>query len=437
MIMFGIYVHVPFCLRKCDYCDFYSVPFSREEAPHGPYLKALLAQLDRDAPELGLSGREIASIYFGGGTPSIMPPEFFSKLIEALARHFSFSAELEVSCEVNPATADAAWFRAARDAGITRCSIGVQSFQDRLLRDLGRIHAADEAMRAIAEAQDAGFTGISMDLMYAIPSETMQELEEDVRTAMTFQPDHISAYQLTIEEGTPLSEQYAPPLCEGRMGGVDHDLPPLSPPYKGGEALSESDQLNQMRTVDRMLSRGGWQRYEISNFAKPGCECRHNLNYWRYGEYLGLGAGAASFVTTGLGIRDSGFGINGTSPSGFPRGDGFPNPGSRVPSPVFARRFTQARNVHAYMEGNATLAESEDIDVRTAMAEYCFLGLRTMEGISASSFKHEFGVELHSIFGAEIECLVKRRLAVVSGDRMALTQKGVEISNQVFEKFFA
>ncbi|MFA4874500.1 MAG: radical SAM family heme chaperone HemW [bacterium] len=437
--MLGIYIHIPFCVRKCDYCDFYSIPVEPGLAPQEQYLQAVIAQLELDVEALRLEGRQVTSVYFGGGTPSIMKAEFFSSLLNALSRHFKFSADVEVSCEVNPATADARWFRNARSSGITRCSIGVQSFQERLLRGLGRIHTADDAMRAIAEAQDAGFDSVGMDLMYAMPGETMGELEEDVRTAMTFQPNHISAYQLTIEEGTPMHEKYISGPGTGNLEpGKDNPGPRSLVP--GPDVDSEDDQLQQMRTVGRMLGRSGWPRYEISNFAKPGFECRHNLNYWRYGEYLGLGAGATSFVlkkTCDRAIVRSCVSTTERVASCEPE---IFNDRTNAPThqrTIFARRWTQARDVNAYIEGSADLAESEELDARTAMGEYCFLGLRTTEGISAATFEGLFHESFEAVFGGVCESLKKDGLILRTIDRIALTQRGLELSNMVFEKFIS
>jgi oxygen-independent coproporphyrinogen III oxidase len=398
----GIYIHVPFCLRKCGYCDFFSVPVERGEILHEAYAAAIARQLAEDARELRLAGREAATVYFGGGTPSILPPSFFASTLELLRTHLTLLSDLEVSCEVNPGTADAAWMRDARAAGITRCSIGVQSFHPHHLQALGRIHSADEAMAAIAHAQDAGFRSVSVDLMFGLPSETMEELEEDLRTAMTFQPEHLSVYQLTLEEGTPMHARFFPSI-ESR----------------------EDLLLRQFRTVARMLARGGWQRYEISNFAKSGFECLHNLNYWRYGEYLGLGAGATSFMKPELGTRDSGL---------VPR-IATPNLESRIPNPGFARRFTQSRNLASYLAGTGGLAESEEIDRRTAMAEYCFLGLRTSEGISMKAFEAYFGVPFDEPFGALRHTLAQDGLIAVVHENLSLSDRGREIGNIIFERF--
>lgn len=382
--MLGIYIHIPFCLKKCGYCDFFSIPIERGALPYEAYLAAIGQQLERELGARDIDGRPVQTIYFGGGTPSLMPPEFFADVLALLRRNFDVAADAEVSCEVNPATADGAWFGAARMAGITRASIGVQSFQPRLLATLGRIHSAEEAMRSIAEAQDAGFESVSVDLMYAIPGETMVDLENDLSTAMTFQPQHLSAYQLTVEEGTTMARA-------------------------AGASQADVVQLNQMRAVARILSRGGWTRYEISNFAKPGCECRHNLNYWRYGEWLGLGAGATSFLHR--------------------RAD--------VPTyqrTVFGRRWTQVRDISAYLTGAAP-AELEVIDLPTATGEFCFLGLRTTEGISPARFEAIFGEPFDHRYGETCSELVREGLLGRQGGRFSLTPRGLETANQVFARF--
>lgn len=396
----AIYIHVPFCVKKCDYCDFFSVPLGGDAAPHEAYLAAIVRQLDGDGSlfDRGL----VPTIYFGGGTPSLMPPEFFAGVLSAVRSRFELDAAAEVTAEVNPATADGDWFRRARDAGITRVSIGAQSFRPHLLDALGRIHSAGEAMEAVALAQEAGFLGVSVDLMYAIAGESIADLEGDLKKAMAFQTEGISAYALTLEEGTPMHRR----ACGEAKSGI--------------KLLSEDEGLKQMRVVARTLSRGGWERYEISNFAKPGFECRHNMNYWRYGEYLGLGAGAASFVRPRDFKRSE---IGGRGARREDLGSGF------------ARRWTQVRDVAAYISGNGAPAEDEAIDARTAIGEFCFMGLRTVEGISRRRFEELFGVRIDELFSSEIAHLVADGLLESECDRISLTQRGLELANQVFSRF--
>jgi oxygen-independent coproporphyrinogen-3 oxidase len=420
--MFGIYLHIPFCAKKCDYCDFFSIPCDRPSLPEESYLRAIEGQLERDVAALGLKGRAVDTVYFGGGTPSLLTPAFFAKTLAAIRERFALSPGAEISCEANPGTVQGEWFREVRAAGVTRASIGVQTFHPELLEMLGRIHSPKDAMCAIAEAQDAGFQSVSLDLMYAIPGETQAMLEEDMRTAMMFQPEHLSAYQLTLEEGTLMYERYFSEPGTGNQG-PGRDVP-------GSRSLvpvSEDVQLDQMRIVARMLSRGGWERYEISNFAKPGFECRHNLGYWRYGEYLGLGAGATSFIQERVGktAEEGGTTLNARSTSHQ----------SRVTNHGFARRWTQVRDVERYSMGVGELAEEETLDVRTAMAEYCFLGLRTSSGLIRARFAEVFGETFEERFGQVAAELASEGLLMEGEDAIKLTPRGLELSNQAFEHF--
>lgn len=380
--MFGVYIHIPFCRRKCSYCDFYSEELS--DIPAEGYLSALMFQLESDISLYHLKNRTVSSIYFGGGTPSLMSPGFIGEVIEGISRRFSVDPAIEISCESNPATVSANWFADVRGAGVNRISIGVQSFQPKLIKLLGRLHSERDAMNAIAEAQDAAFKSVSIDLMYAMPLETMADLEDDLKTAMTFQTEHISAYQLTVEDGTPISREIA-------TGNIS--LP------------SESESINQMRMVGRILGRGGWHNYEISNFAKVGAECRHNDNCWRYGEYLGLGAGAASFILNPDAMGDS-----------------------------LGQRFSQIADIKKYIEIKGLGADIERIDRKTAMWEFIFLGLRRLEGIAPADFKKVFSVELASVVGDKISELKRDGLLEDRSGRIALTPTGIELSNQVFSR---
>lgn len=413
------------------HCDFFSVPFWGEP-PWRDYGVALAVQLDHEMVKHHLSGRRAGSVFFGGGTPSLMPPDFFAGALEVLRKRVELAADCEITCEAGPATADAAWFRAVREAGVTRISVGAQSFHDGLLAELGRSHSADDARRAIGQAQEAGFPSVNVDLMFAIPGERTAMLEEDLRTAMAFRPQHISAYQLTMETPQPQAAGGEPPSsCE-----VSHS-----------KLVDEEIQLEQMRTAARMLESADWCRYEISNFARPGHECRHNLTYWRYGEWLGLGAGATSFIrdarreTRGAGLKTTAPGLELRASSSTPKTSFLPpqpctsNPASRVSSLPFGRRWTQTRDVEAYLAGAGALAEEEEIDFRTAMGEFCFLGLRTMAGISRRSFEDLFGVPFEEAYGEAMASLGREGMVVEEGERLFLTARGLEFSNRVFTRF--
>jgi len=377
----GIYVHVPFCMAKCRYCDFFSVPVARGSIDESGYASALISQLKSELAIFPIEGREVGSIYFGGGTPSMLSPKFFRSVLGALAGKFHISPEAEISCEVNPATAEAAWFAELRSAGVNRVSIGVQSFNEKSLKILGRVHGPSDSMLAIAQAQDAGFSNLSADIIYSIPGASISDLEEDLRLLMTFSPSHVSAYCLSVEEGTPLHKK----VLSGEL-----------------KMPSEEEQLKQMRVVSRMLGRVGWNRYEISNYAKAEMESRHNVNYWRYGEYLGLGPSAASFLRD---VKNS-FGV----------------------------RRCVSREIEKYMNKEFFSSE-ESIDKKQGALEFMFMGLRMMRGIEPSRFYDIFGVNVDDLYPGKLASLAKRGLISISQDKIALTDRGIEISDQIFSEF--
>ncbi|MDQ2695885.1 MAG: radical SAM family heme chaperone HemW [Pseudomonadota bacterium] len=259
-----LYVHIPWCVRKCPYCDFNSHS-QRGELPERAYVDALLADLDQDLPVAG--GRIINSIFIGGGTPSLFSAEAIGRLLAGVAGRLALAPDLEVTLEANPGTVERERFAGFRAAGVNRLSIGVQSFHDRHLHRLGRIHGAAEAIRAAAAARAAGFDNFNLDLMYGLAEQSVDQALADVDAAIGLEPSHISHYQLTLEPGTPFYKQ-PPPL-------PDDDL------------VWEM----QVRCQER-LAAAGYTQYEISAYARPGRRSRHNLNYWQFGDYLGIGAGA-------------------------------------------------------------------------------------------------------------------------------------------------
>ncbi|HJX09561.1 MAG TPA: radical SAM family heme chaperone HemW, partial [Candidatus Binatia bacterium] len=272
---FSLYIHIPYCISKCPYCDFNShvVP----EIPEKQYTEALLRELDHYGSRDEWQNRPVQSIFFGGGTPSTFKPTSIGKILAQVAAIFPLQANCEITLEANPGTVDQENFFGYRDAGVNRISVGVQSFQPRLLNFLGRAHSADEAGRALEVVKRAGFDNFSFDLIYANPGQTLNELAADLDEALAFQPPHLSAYNLTFEEGTPFGHEYR----SGRM-----------------KPLSEDEEVAMAELVERKLKEAGLQRYEISNYARPGFHSRHNVNYWRGGDYLGLGAGAHSYKRT-------------------------------------------------------------------------------------------------------------------------------------------
>jgi putative oxygen-independent coproporphyrinogen III oxidase len=262
----GLYIHIPWCLRKCPYCDFNSHAV-RGEMPESDYIDCLLRELECALPDVW--GRPVETIFFGGGTPSLLSPEGLDRLLTAVRMLLPVRPWAEVTLEANPGTFEVARFRAFRAAGVDRLSIGIQSFDDRFLQALGRVHDSREA-RAAAEAAHGIFDRLNLDLMYALPGQTLADLDADLAAALSFEPDHLSCYHLTLEPNTAFAAAPPPAL-------PDDDL---------AAAMQER--------VEERLAAAGYGHYETSAFAKPGQACRHNLNYWRFGDYLGIGAGAHS-----------------------------------------------------------------------------------------------------------------------------------------------
>jgi len=266
----SLYIHIPWCVRKCPYCDFNSHEV-RADVPEEPYIAALIADLEQDLPTVW--GRTVESLFIGGGTPSLFSARGIAQLLSEIRARIPLKPGAEITLEANPGTVDQARFAGFREAGINRLSMGIQSFQDDLLAAIGRIHGGSEARDAITAALRAGFENINLDLMFGLPAQTTAQALLDLRTAVELQPAHISFYELTIEPNTRFYRQ-----------------PPQRP---------DDDILWEIQTAGRsLLDDAGYQRYEVSAYAQPGRQCRHNLNYWQFGDYLGIGAGAHSKISS-------------------------------------------------------------------------------------------------------------------------------------------
>lgn len=273
----ALYVHLPWCVRKCPYCDFNS-HVAPEQLPQQDYVDALLQDLDHDLLDLlAASSRPLVSIFFGGGTPSLFSPEEIGRFLEGVRQRIPSVTDLEVTLEANPGTIEHGRFRGYRDAGITRVSLGAQTFSDQHLKRLGRIHGSGDIQRAVAELVLAGLDNFNLDLMYGLPDQTPSQALEDVRAAIALKPKHLSHYQLTLEPGTVFY----------------HRPPPLPDQDASWEMQVECQQL---------LAQHGYEQYEVSAYAQPGLQCRHNLNYWEFGDYLGVGAGAHGKLTQASGV---------------------------------------------------------------------------------------------------------------------------------------
>jgi len=381
---FSLYIHIPYCISKCPYCDFNShvVP----EIPEKQYTEALLRELDHYDSQDGWRNRAVKSIFFGGGTPSTFKAASIGNILARVAATFPVAPECEITLEANPGTVDREYFFGYRDAGVNRISVGVQSFQPRLLKFLGRAHSADEASQALDVVRKAGFDNFSFDLIYANPGQTLNELAADLDAALAFQPPHLSAYNLTFEEGTPFGYEYR----SGRM-----------------KPLTEEEEIAMAEIIERKLNEAGLRRYEISNYARPGSHSRHNVNYWRAGDYLGLGAGAHSYKNMGA--------------------DG-----------VLGRRWSNEKNPGRYIErvgeaGNA-VTDREDIGRMKAAGEFMFLGLRMTEGISIDAFRSRFETTPVELF-PRIASWIEATLMEEKNGFLRLTPKGLMVANSIFVEF--
>jgi oxygen-independent coproporphyrinogen-3 oxidase len=268
----ALYVHMPWCVRKCPYCDFNSHQLKSAQ-PDAAYIDQLLEDFRRELPLVSL--RTVTTVFFGGGTPSLFAPEAIARLLQALRQSIEFAADAEITLEANPGTIERGRFEGYKDAGINRVSLGAQTFAARSLESLGRIHTPDDTLRAVEELRAAGLENFNLDLMYALPGQTLAAALDDVATACALGPAHISHYQLTLEPGT-----------------VFHAQPPVLP---------DEDTAWSMQTeCQRLLNAAGFRQYEVSAYARDGAYCRHNLNYWQFGDYVGIGAGAHGKVSIDL-----------------------------------------------------------------------------------------------------------------------------------------
>jgi putative oxygen-independent coproporphyrinogen III oxidase len=380
---FSLYIHIPYCISKCPYCDFNSHVVA--EIPEAKYVDALLRELEYYGEKQAWRGRTVQSIFFGGGTPSTFNPASIGKLLAWLAATFPINADCEITMEANPGTVDAANFAGYRDAGVNRISVGVQSFQPRLLKFLGRIHDTDEAKKALNVVKQAGFENFSFDLIYANPGQTLAELANDLDTALEFHPPHLSAYNLTFEEGTPFHHEFH----AGKMAN-----------------LSEDQEIAMAELIEAKLCAAGLKRYEISNYARPWFQSRHNVNYWRAGDYLGLGAGAHSY--------------------------------RKMPDGVTGKRWSNEKNPGRYMNlvaaSNHAMIDREIIDFQKAAGEFMFLGLRLTAGISVELFRARFGKSPEEFY-PRIKTWQEGGFLDEQAGHLKLTAKGLMLANSIFVEF--
>lgn len=375
----GLYVHLPFCRQKCFYCDFPS--YAGQEGRMAVYVEALLGELAREGAPLRAAWGPPRTVYLGGGTPTALPPALMERLLAGLREFLAAAPDaLEFTCECNPGTVDAAYLSLLRAGGVNRLSLGVQTFDDALLRRIGRIHTAAQARAAVRQARAAGFRNLSLDLMYGLPGQTLAGLEMSVQQALALAPQHISIYGLQVEEGTAFARAQA----AGRLA-----LP----------SDEESEAMYDYMTT--ALPAAGYARYEISNFARPGFESRHNLGYWQDVPYLGVGTAAHSYL------------------------DG--------------QRYENPRGIEEYLaalrESGRARREEEPLTRATSMEEFAFLALRTARGIDRARFAARFGCELASVYADAIARMRARGFLEEDAQGVRLTPLGMKYGNWVFEAF--
>ncbi len=376
----ALYVHMPWCVRKCPYCDFNSHQLKSAE-PDAAYIEALIRDFDLELPRL--QGRRIDTVFFGGGTPSLFQPEDFGRLLRALRQRIDFAADAEVTMEANPGTIERGRFSGYRDAGINRVSLGAQTFAPRALQTLGRIHTAEDTHRAVAELRAAKLDNFNLDLMYALPHQTAEEALQDIRTACSLQPSHISYYQLTLEPGT-----------------VFHSRPP---------PLPDEDAAWQIQTAGQaLLADAGYAQYEVSAYARVGTRCRHNLNYWLFGDYLGIGAGAHGKLSLAL-----------------------PHRILRTTKPKQPREYQE--QVRGAAPG-ATIGTISLVDPRDLPFEFMLNALRLNEGFSPHDYRQQTGLPLATI-EVKLAAAVQRGLIAAGPGGWYPTELGRRFLNDLQASF--
>ncbi len=388
----SLYIHIPFCVRKCGYCDFLSAP--ADEKARDRYVQALLMEIER-YQGTETADRKIKTLYIGGGTPSILSVDQLDCIMQKIKYTFNFCDDIEASMEMNPGTASKEKCRALYQMGINRLSIGLQSTNDMELKTLGRIHSYEDFINTYTWCREAGFQNINVDLMAALPYQIVESYTTGLRKIIRLAPEHISAYSLILEEGTPFYQKY----------------------NSGCYPLPDEEQERLMyRETEQILAQAGYERYEISNYAKKGYACRHNLVYWQGGDYLGLGLGSSSYM------------------------DGV--------------RFHNTTDFNTYVNQGAYVEDREELSVQAKMEEFMFLGLRVIAGVSGTEFEKRFGKTMEDVYGdvlrkheeeglLQIERKEDRKEAAAAEpakgktniEKVMLTTKGVDVSNYVFADF--
>ena len=370
----GLYIHIPFCVKKCNYCDFLSAPATKQVQ------MAYMDTLQKEIEEKAIAYKEwcVDTVFIGGGTPTSVPYETIVRTLETVKRVFVLDKDCEITIECNPGTVTKESLSAYRAAGVNRLSIGLQSTEDDLLKKLGRIHTYQQFTETMDWAKEAGFQNINVDLMSALPDQSLLQYEDTLKKIIELGVEHISAYSLIVEEGTPFYKWYE---------ADELNLPD-----------EETERQMYYRTED-MLKKAGYERYEISNYAKKGYACKHNIRYWKRDNYLGLGLGASSLIEN--------------------------------------ERFKNTDWLDAYLLENKYMEKTDvqNLLPKECMEEFMFLGLRMTEGVSKTVFFENFGVTMEYVYGSSVKKLKEQGLIDETEDRIYLTKYGLDVSNRVFVEF--
>ena len=378
-----LYIHIPFCVKKCDYCDFLS--FAADEQTQKSYVAALQKELAFYGAKY--RGRRITTIFIGGGTPSWLKEDYIQAIMETVYHYFSVEQDAEITIECNPGTITEHKFEVYRKIGINRLSIGLQSAHNEELKILGRIHTFEQFLKTYDMARKHGFSNINIDLMSSLPGQTPEIFCDSLYQVLKLKPEHISAYSLIIEKGTPFYELYRFDAVRQEAGMQTESLP------------TEEEEYQTTKMTQHILKEAGYHWYEVSNFAKPGYECRHNIGYWKRVDYLGVGLGASSLIDN--------------------------------------VRYSNTRDLYKYLSVPAvSLHETaEQITRNEQMEEFMFLGLRMRDGFYREEFTQAFGIPIEAVYGEALNHLQQEELLLKREGRIYLTDKGMDLNNYVVAQF--
>lgn len=378
-----LYIHIPFCVKKCDYCDFLS--FSADEQTQRSYVAALQKELVFYGAKY--KGRRITTIFIGGGTPSWLREESMQAVMETVYQNFAVDGDAEITIECNPGTVTEHKFEVYRKIGINRLSIGLQSAHNDELKILGRIHTYEQFLKTYDMARKHGFTNINIDLMSSLPGQTPDIFCDSLHRVLQLKPEHISAYSLIIEKGTPFYDLYKFDAVRQEAGMQTESLP------------TEEEEYQTTKMTQHILKEAGYHWYEVSNFAKPGYECRHNIGYWKRVDYLGVGLGASSLIDN--------------------------------------VRYSNTRDLYTYLSVPAdSLHETAaQITRNEQMEEFMFLGLRMRDGFYRDEFTQAFGIPIEAVYGDALNHLQQEELLLKREGRIYLTDKGMDLNNYVVAQF--